>query len=73
MDATDKSFATANSGKGGGREKLTTHTGNRKGYAGREFDDSIDHMSYHVRSRIFNREVCKISCSEPKNISTLTS
>ena len=54
VDATDKSLATANSGKGGGREKLSTHSGNRKGYAGYEFDDSITHMSYHVRHRVLN-------------------
>ena len=54
VDATDKSLASANSGKGGGRENLTTHTGNRKGYAGYEFDDSIAHMSYQVRHRVLD-------------------
>ena len=66
VDATDKSLASTNSGKGGGREKLSTHTGNRKGYAGYEFDDSISHMSYHVRHRVLNSTLGQWQVRHPR-------
>jgi len=52
VDATDKTLASKP--KVGGRGRLGGLTGNRKGYAGYEFDDTIAHESYHVRHRVLN-------------------
>jgi hypothetical protein len=56
VDSTDKTIVQGLPVFGGGGRGVLSHPDdyNRKGYAGYEFDNTINHASYHIRHRVLN-------------------
>jgi len=66
VDSTDKTTVQSYTATKGGRGNLShAEHGNRKGYAGYEFDDAIVHDSYHVRHRMLNSVLSQCGQRDP--------